>query len=91
MMPARGQRCDNCAGDCCSIVTFEADAAPPLDSDLMDCSVNELRARGLKEAYKHHAPCAAKTGESCLIYEDRPRLCRSYYCHGRHWKPKRAH
>ncbi|KON29843.1 hypothetical protein AC480_02395 [miscellaneous Crenarchaeota group archaeon SMTZ1-55] len=89
-MPAKGQWCANCAGDCCSIVTFEAETPPPPDSDLMDYSVNEPRARGLKEAYKPLAPCVAKTGEGCLIYEDRPRLCRSYYCHGRYWKPKRA-
>ena len=72
------------------IVTLEAETAPPPDNDLMDYSLNELQALGLKEAFKRHTPCAAKTWDGCLIYKDRPRLCRSYYCHGRYWQPKRA-
>jgi hypothetical protein len=89
-MPAKGQRCSNCVGDCCSVVTFMAGTGIHLNRAIMDFSVNELRELGFLEAFKPHKPCAAKTEDGCLIYEDRPRLCRSYYCHGRHWKPKRA-
>jgi len=87
-MLANGQNCVNCAGDCCSVVTFIAGTGLPPKSDLMDYSVNELKALGYTEIYKPHAPCVAKTKNGCLIYADQPRLCQSYYCHGKYWRPK---
>jgi Fe-S-cluster containining protein len=83
-VPAKGQSCVNCKGDCCSIVTFIGDTGISLSKEIMDFSVNELRELGFQEDIKHHKPCAGKNKDVCLIYDDRPRLCRSYYCHGRH-------
>jgi Fe-S-cluster containining protein len=59
-----------------------------LKNGLMDFSVKELRALGYKEIYMPHDHCAAKTREGCMIYDDRPQLCRSYYCQGKYWRPK---
>jgi hypothetical protein len=86
-MPVKGHTCANCAGDCCSIVTFTGPHDPSSIPGVMDFSVNELKALGYKEIRNPHAPCTAKTMDGCLIYEDRPTLCRSYYCHGKHWRP----
>jgi Fe-S-cluster containining protein len=69
-------------------VTFIGDTDILLNREIMDFSVNELRELGFKEEFKPHKPCAAKTSEGCIIYDNRPRLCRSYHCHGRHWKAK---
>ena len=87
-MPDKGQNCANCAGDCCTAVTFARVTIPKLKKGFMDFSINELRALGYKEIYWIHDPCAAKTREGCIIYDDRPQLCRSYYCHGKYWRQK---
>ena len=87
-MPAKGQSCANCAGDCCSIVSFVKANGPPLKNGVMDFTVRELKKLGYEEAYRPHKRCIAKTKVGCSIYDDRPKLCRSYYCHGKHWKPK---
>ena len=89
-MPTKGQSCANCKGDCCSDVTFIPDPDDQLNIEIMDFTVHELRELGFQEAFQPHKPCTAKTRDGCLIYDEQPRLCRSYYCHGRHWKPKRA-
>jgi hypothetical protein len=83
-MPAKGQKCANCTGDCCSVVIFTGFTISHQKKDLMDFSVKELRALGYKEIYSPHNPCAAKTMEGCRIYPDRPQLCRSYYCQGKY-------
>jgi hypothetical protein len=86
-MPARGQTCANCAGDCCSIVSFTK-VSDQLNNGVMDFTVRELVASGYKEVYRPHKPCIVKTKEGCTIYDDRPNLCRSYYCHGKYWRSK---
>jgi len=90
-MLAKGQNCVHCAGDCCSVVTFIAGTDSLPRGDLMDCTVTELNALGYTEIYKPHVSCVAKTADGCLIYADRPRLCRSYFCHGKLWRPKSPH
>ena len=86
-MSVKGQNCANCVGDCCSVVSFTGVTIPKLKNGLMDFSIKELRASGYKEIYLPHNPCTAKTREGCIIYDDRPRLCRRYYCHGKYWRP----
>ncbi|MCW4040276.1 MAG: YkgJ family cysteine cluster protein [Candidatus Bathyarchaeota archaeon] len=87
-MPRKGQSCRNCAGDCCSYVSFvQPDTSSPLHCDIMDHSVQELRQQGFHEVKKRHIPCPAKSVYGCSIYEHRPRLCRSYFCFGRYWRP----
>jgi hypothetical protein len=44
----------------------------------MNSSVKDLKDLGYKAIHRSHAPCAAKTIGDCLIYKDRPTLCRSY-------------
>jgi hypothetical protein len=90
-MPRKEQTCHNCAGDCCSIVSFaQSDEASPLPYDIMAYSVHELFVQGFHEVKKPHVPCPAKATYGCRIYEHRPRLCRSYFCHGRYWRPAPA-
>lgn len=84
---SKGQSCRNCAGDCCSYVSFvQSDKASPLQCNIMDYSVQELRQQGFHEVKKLHLPCPAKSVYGCMIYEQRTRLCRSYFCFGRYWK-----
>ena len=87
-MPFKGQNCANCAGDCCTVVAFTGAAIPKRKNGLKDFSTKKLRDLGYKEIYRLHDPCTAKTRESCIIYDGRPQLCRSYYCHGKYWRPK---
>jgi Fe-S-cluster containining protein len=86
-MPAEGQTCSNCAGDCCSIVSF-ANTRDIGRSFSMDITYTDLRARGYEEILRPHTPCAYKTSDACSIYETRPLLCRTYYSHGKLWRPK---
>ena len=87
-MPVKGQTCANCAGDCCSMVTFTGTDVPSLQEDVMNLSVKDLKELGYEEIHRSHSPCVEKTMDGCRIYEDRPTLCRSYYCHGKYWRPK---
>jgi Fe-S-cluster containining protein len=90
-MPRQEQTCHNCAGDCCSLVSFvRSDEASPLQYDITAYSVHELYVQGFHEVEKPHAPCPAKSTYGCRIYEYRPRLCRSYFCHGRYWRAASA-
>jgi hypothetical protein len=72
-VPAKGQSCANCNGDCCSTVTFIGDTGISLSREIMDFSVNELRELGFQETFEPHKPCAGKTKDGCLIYDDRAR------------------
>lgn len=86
-MPRKEQTCHNCAGDCCSIVSFlRPDEASFPPSNIMSFTVKELKTRNFIEVLNPHTPCTAKSKFGCLIYEHRPRLCQSYYCHGRLWR-----
>ena len=87
-MPAKGQTCANCAGDCCSVVSFTRDQGPLLKDSVMNFTKRALTALGYVEVYKPHKLCTAKTTVGCAIYADRLPLCRSYYCHGKYWRPK---
>jgi hypothetical protein len=87
MMPRKEQTCRNCAGDCCSIVSFmRPDGASSQPYSIMSFTVQELKASGFVEVYNPHMPCIAKSKYGCLIYDRRPRLCQSYFCHGRLWR-----
>ena len=87
MMPRKEQTCRNCAGDCCSIVSFmRLDGASSQPYSIMSFTIQELKARGFVEVYNPHTPCPAKSKYGCLIYDRRPRLCQSYFCHGRYWR-----
>jgi Fe-S-cluster containining protein len=70
------------------MVTFTGTDVPSPQEGVMNLSVKDLKELGYEEIHRSHSPCAAKTIDGCLIYEDRPTLCRSYYCHGKHWRPK---
>lgn len=86
-MPCEEQTCSNCAGDCCSFVSFlRSDKAFTPPYDIMSFTVQELKTRGFIEVYNPHAPCTAKSKYGCLIYDQRPRLCQSYFCYGRYWR-----
>jgi hypothetical protein len=87
-LPAKGQTCATCAGDCCSNITFTGKYVSPLSGGILGLTVKELKDLGYEEVYNPHKPCLEKTIEGCLIYYDRPTICRSYYCHGRYWKLK---
>jgi Fe-S-cluster containining protein len=62
---------------------------PELQNNPMDFTIKELEKIGYNIVYNFHKQCSAKTKDGCLIYEYRPNLCRSYYCHGKYWKPKK--
>lgn len=86
-MPRKRQSCRNCAGDCCSYVSFvQSDTSSPLYFDIMIHSVQELHQQEFQEVKKRHIPCPAKSAYEYSIYEHRPRLCRSYFCFGRYWR-----
>ena len=87
-MSNKGQTCVSCVGTCCTAVTFIGVNNPQLAKDIMDSTVNELKALGYNEIYRSHIPCVVKTKTGCSIYERRPRLCRSYYCRGKYWEPQ---
>lgn len=42
--------------------------------------VNALRASPFAEADRQGVPCLMLWGKTCLIYADRPRVCREYAC-----------
>jgi Fe-S-cluster containining protein len=54
----------------------------------MEMRYADLRELGYKELFHPHAPCIQKTWDACSIYETRPLLCRTYYCHWKLWRPK---
>ena len=87
-LPANGQTCANCAGDCCSAITFMGEYVPPLKDGILSFSVKELKLMGYVELYNSHKSCVEKMKKVCLIYDNRPKICRSYYCHGKYWRPK---
>ena len=88
-MPSKGQTCGNCAGDCCIMVSIQGLNAPELQKDPMNFTIKELKKSGYNTVFHVHKQCSAKTSDWCLIYEYRPKLCRSYYCHGKYWRPKK--
>ena len=81
-MPAKGQSCANCMGDCCSTVSFTKVNGQL--NGVMGFTVRELEVLGYKEDFRLHKPCIAKTRVVCTIYDNRPKLCRSYYCYGKY-------
>ena len=90
-LPANSQTCVNCAGDCCSAITFVGKSVSPLKEGILGLTVKALKKLGYKTAYNPHRSCLQKTKDGCLIYYDRPPICRSYYCHGKYWRPKYRH
>lgn len=91
-MPAKGQLCSECSGDCCTNVRYIGDnrARALLGIvDVMTLTHRQLIALGYREEYNTlSSVCKHKTPDGCDKYKDRKALCRSYYCHGKYWKPK---
>lgn len=91
----KGQTCRTCAGDCCRAVHVQFPNWDNLPKDqkqaerkMMRSSVKEILDIGgvfcwdLGRDCKHH-----NNNKGCAL-KRKPRLCRSYYCHGKHWRPR---
>ena len=96
-MPAKGQGCVTCAGDCCNHVGYfltsldETDEAiwGQVKANIMGISTKELRLLGAEELWQEepHGDCESHINGRCAKHgDDKPRLCKSYYCHGKHWR-----
>ena len=92
--PRAGRTCANCDAPCCyRIVGYRApgdrQAKDALSKAITLYSHNELLALGLFEA-------TCPLGDKCFFLEagrcskehHKPRLCRTYWCHGRYWIPR---
>lgn len=85
----KGQTCSNCAGDCCTL----RGKAPPgswYQNHFKQCKVRTLKEHGgfvISEATEFRCLKQLPDG-SCFDYNNRPALCRSYYCYGKLWRPK---
>ena len=86
----KGQTCFNCAGDCCTL----RGKAPPgswLNSHFRQCRVKTISRLGgsiSTEADEKYRCFRQLPNGRCSDYGHRPRLCRSFFCYGRLWRPK---
>lgn len=85
----KGRTCANCAGACCTL----KGKAPPgswLQHHFKQCTVKTIKRLGGEVIHeKTDYSCLKQRPDgSCSDYENRPALCRSYYCHGKLWEPK---
>ena len=97
-MPAKGQTCASCAGACCKGITFKL-PSPQTEADeaiqdqalagTMGMTMTELKMLGVVEIEPDdQTDCTCHLNGGCSVQDSKPRLCRSYYCHGKHWEPK---
>jgi len=92
-MPAKGQTCLNCDASCCErIVAYRLLDGVKLEKPLKRYSVKELRSLGLIEiSSESDGTCPVLTEDRlCKLEHHKPRLCRTYWCYGRLWKPRRG-
>ena len=92
-MPAKGQTCLTCSAPCChKIVGYKYPAgAEKLPKPVERYSRKELLSLGMIELalpYQEKGCRHLAEDAKCGIEHHKPRLCRTYWCHGRLWKPK---
>ena len=96
-MPSKGRTCKNCAGTCCTIgIAYSFGDRKPKwfhgshnirHSTLLSLGAKEFLLKDVKD-YTGEIICASFKENKCSCYDTRPALCKSYYCHGKYWKPK---
>lgn len=90
-MSRKGESCKTCDGACCKIlIGYEI---PDNVSDLGDITVysdRDLRKHGYKRIIEENVPtsCDKQIDGLCSIHKTKPKLCRSFWCYGKLWKPK---
>ena len=89
-MPAKGQTCANCSGNCCLGLAFIGNSREKLKERDLDNSFLEIKKLGYREEFRKNFICEYKINGECSIYGNRPLLCRTYYCYGKYWGAKRT-
>ena len=84
-MPAKGQTCWSCAGICGSVVKYWRPGGRRHVKHPLRRTVRYLKAIGYSEVYGEHDTCGSRVRGGCSEQDDKPALCRTYYCHGRLW------
>jgi len=91
-MPAKGQTCANCNGNCCYgfVIEMYDEELKVMGDDALEISAREHLRRG--SIFHPHrlkdSVCVNKTIDGCRVYSSRPKFCRTYYCNGKLWQPK---
>jgi len=95
-MPAEGMTCLTCNANCCCGrigYSHPCEDEQSLPDDPWSHSHRELIAAGYTEIIlpRKGKPCNDLTTDGkCKVHgPNKPRLCASYWCHGKLWKPKK--
>jgi hypothetical protein len=89
--------CASCSGICCDAISYIIPGGHRGEDNQgrpdMDFTHMEMLALGANFRWDlgitGHTPCLHHDPRiGCRQWEDRPALCRSYYCRGEHWIPK---
>ena len=94
-MPAKGQSCKTCNGACCKMLIgfcTPKDCPDLTKQEYQSLSFSELKdfeyeliiEPEIKEVCKR----LTKDGKCSVHGKMKPRLCKSFWCHGKLWKPK---
>lgn len=89
--------CASCSGVCCDAISYIIPGSRRGEHNRgrqdMDFTHVEMLALGAEFKWdlsmSGHTPCLHHDPRiGCQQWEDRPALCRSYYCNGERWSPK---
>lgn len=94
-MPTRGQTCQACSGECCKghigwiLETGKLDLTK---QSCLDYTWAEMKAAGAIEKWQdepYSVGCSSFRNPGCALQGPlKPPLCRTWYCHGKYWKPR---
>ena len=95
--PQEDAVCASCAGDCCEAITYILPGGWRRGGNEHrdDITMPHMEKLALGAHFKWdmeitgHEPCVYHDPKiGCAQYEDRPPMCRGYYCYGEHWRAK---
>ena len=99
----KGRTCLSCSAQCCyGVVGFQytlkaakkvreeiAGGETRVSTNTRVFSCKELKGFGMVETLlSKREPCIKLIGGRCSVEHHKPRICRTYWCHGRLWEPK---